>query len=78
LKVDGKSIGLGKMYGVVDTGTSLMAASHKYVDAINAKLGPVATDCSNKGALPKVTFVLDGVEYDLSSTDYVLEESALG
>lgn len=78
LKVNGESLGLGKMYGVVDTGTSLMAGTKKYIDALNGKIGTVSSDCTGVSALPKVTFVLDGVEYDLTGDDYVLKESMMG
>lgn len=78
LKVNGKSLGLGRMYGVVDTGTSLMAGTSKFIDALNSNIGVVQADCSNRDSLPKVSFVLDGVDYDLTGSDYVLEESAMG
>lgn len=48
------------------------------INAINAVVGTVASDCSNIATLPDVTFIADGQSYTLTSKDYVLQVTALG
>lgn len=75
------------MYGVVDTGTSLIAATKTYIDAIQGATGTVSGDCSNVPQLPSVTFVIGGAQYtipgnspayELKGSDWVLEITTLG
>jgi pepsin A len=69
--VRGKPLAIiGNSSAVLDTGTSLLAGPP---DAINALLDDlnVATDCSNYGKLPDVSFVIGGNTLSLSPEDYV-------
>ena len=54
-------------YGVIDTGTSLIAADPSYVTKLNLALGPVASSCNNVEKLPPLTFTIDGFDYEISS-----------
>ncbi|CAD8091839.1 unnamed protein product [Paramecium sonneborni] len=57
---------------VADTGTSLITGPFedlmKLLDLTN-----INDDCSNLNQLPKLTFRIDGVDYDLDSKDYIME-----
>ena len=64
-------------YGAVDTGTSLIIADSSYIDKLNSAIGKVNSKCQNLDDLPDVTVTINGVDYQLSSSDYVLKERIL-
>jgi cathepsin D len=84
--VNNKDVGLCK-HGckvVADTGTSLLTGPSDdlydllgnllfYLDILN-----IDENCGNAKELPKLTFVLDGINYDLDSNDYVMKIDSNG
>ena len=71
VKVNSKSIPSGGKYAIVDSGTSLLVGPKDIVDEMLDGI-TVKEDCSNVNSLPDITFIIDGKDYALSSTDYVL------
>jgi cathepsin D len=73
--VNGQDIGLCKRGGckvVADTGTSILTGPSDQVMDLLDKLN-IDEDCKNVMELPQLTFVLDGVHYDLDANDYVMK-----
>ncbi|CAD8133884.1 unnamed protein product [Paramecium pentaurelia] len=77
--VNGQDVGLCK-HGckvVADTGTSLLTGPseglYDLLDTLN-----IDENCSNVKELPKLTFVLDGINYDLDANDYVMKIDSQG
>lgn len=64
--VDGTEMTSGTLYGIIDTGTSLIAADPSILDPITNKIGAVASDCSDIDKHPDVNFVFGGVTYTLT------------
>jgi len=59
---------------VIDTGTSLIVAPPYVVDSLIAKIGNVNQDCSNMNDLPPITFTLGGIDFELTSEFYVIQD----
>jgi len=66
MKADGKSLGFSGMKGVVDSGTSLIVGSSKFITPLVNKIGSVASDCSDANNHPTISFIIDGTEYELT------------
>jgi len=81
IPIDGVKTGTyskSSLQGIVDTGTSLLVGPTSVVEAMTKEIGKVETDCSNQSSLPTITFTLGGVEYPLTSDDYVLKVTQNG
>jgi len=63
--------------GIVDTGTSLIVGPNSAISEILSDLN-VKSDCSNINNLPDVTFTIDGIDYSIPSSIYVLQSTVLG
>ena len=72
------TLALTSVKAILDTGTSVLVGDTPVINAINAVVGSVASDCSNVADLPDVTFIADGQPYTLTPKDYVLQVTALG
>jgi len=67
IKVDGKVVATN-VQGIVDTGTSLIVGGANTIGSI-ASIA-VKQDCSTAtNTLPKVTFTIEGKDYDLTGDD---------
>lgn len=77
VKQGSKVIDASKYKGVIDSGTSLLVGPKAIVDPLINGIS-VKSDCSNKRDLPGISFTFDGIEYPLTSDDYVLQVTQLG
>lgn len=76
IKLNGTVIA-SNLKGIVDTGTSLMVASKATLGGITGIT--IKQDCSTDvSSLPPITFTIDGKDYELTGSDYVVQASALG
>ena len=65
--------------GVIDSGTSLIVGSTEIVNPIIEQIGEIDQTCKDNSGHPDVTISFDGVEYTLTSEDYIVKvESFLG
>jgi len=85
IQASGNTIVSQQIDGVVDTGTSLLAGPAAITDAINKDIGAKALiageytiDCARLNSLPLICFTLDGQDFCLKGTDYVLQVTAQG
>lgn len=60
------------VYGVIDSGTSLLVGSQEHVDKI-LKGATVSPDCSDMDKLQNLDVVFNGVTYPLTPKDYVIQ-----
>jgi len=74
LKQGDKTIDVDNIFGVIDSGTSLIAGPKALVDQL---IDGIVVDKKCKGieSLPDLTFTLDDTEYVLKYSDYVLQLS---
>lgn len=72
--VNGEDLGLCKRgcRVVADTGTSLLTGPSDELMTLLDKLN-IDENCKNVRDLPKLTFVIDNVHYDLDANDYVMK-----
>ena len=60
---------------LTDTGSvGIYPPSAEILAAINKQIGTVASDCSNRDKLPPLTMTIDGVDFTIPSTVYVLQQ----
>uniref|UniRef100_A0A914BZT7 Peptidase A1 domain-containing protein n=1 Tax=Acrobeloides nanus TaxID=290746 RepID=A0A914BZT7_9BILA len=76
---EGKKIG-SSAYGIVDTGTSLIAAPSAVIGKILSVVGAVSNgdgtyqiDCSTFNSLPTLTFYINGQGFNVTPSSYVQE-----
>merc|ERR1719160_1401335 len=58
---------------IIDSGTSLIAASSESLSALGGLIANIKEDCSNLDELPDLTFNLDGHAFALPPSAYVLK-----
>merc|ERR1719160_1079331 len=58
---------------IIDSGTSLIAASAEALSALGSLIANIKEDCSNLDELPDLTFKLDGHSFALPPSAYVLK-----
>lgn len=83
IQMDGVNVGSlpasGSLYGIVDTGTSLLVGSLSVAGPILAEIGAIETvDCAKRPSLPDITITIDGVSYILPPFQYILEVTQFG
>ncbi len=82
MKIGGESvggaIGTGDVFGVIDSGTSLIVGGFDMINPMLHMIGRVEKDCSNIDDLPQIEFIFDGVTYDIGPRDYMLQLEAGG
>jgi cathepsin D len=78
IQAGSQTLQLTGVKAILDTGTSLLVGDTPVINAINAVVGSVSSDCTGIDSLPNVTFVADGQSYTLTPADYVLKVTALG
>ncbi|XP_048203744.1 gastricsin [Perognathus longimembris pacificus] len=67
--------------GIVDTGTSLLTVPKNYLSTLMAAIGAQESEygeylvnCNNVGSLPTLKFLINGVEFPLQPSAYIIEE----
>jgi len=76
--INGVAIPYTGLSGIVDTGTSLLVASHEIIDYMKLKIGEVNQNCSNLASLPTISFKINNIQYPLTPQQYVLQVSSQG
>jgi cathepsin D len=62
---------------VIDSGTSVIIGPKSLMGPLLKDIS-VSADCSDMDKLPNISFVFDGIEYELEPNDYVLQVKAFG
>jgi len=73
VKVNGQLLPMkNTLKAIIDSGTPGLALPKWFSDAILGATGPVTSNCEGISQLPDITFIVDGTEYPVPSTDYVV------
>uniref|UniRef100_A0A8C8SA11 Peptidase A1 domain-containing protein n=1 Tax=Pelusios castaneus TaxID=367368 RepID=A0A8C8SA11_9SAUR len=66
---------------IIDTGTSLLAGSYTGISNIQSYIGgsdgSVRISCSSVSSLPDIIFNINGIDFPLPASAYILEVSVL-
>lgn len=71
MRNDDQKINTDGYKAVIDSGTSILVGPQPLVKQLIEGI-VVNPDCSNVKDLPEIAFEIEGVEYPLSPSDYVL------
>jgi len=63
---------------ILDTGTSLIVGDNSFIDNINKFIGEVDSSCNGLDKLPNITIYINGDQYLLTPSDYVMKVTLFG
>lgn len=77
LSVNGTNATISNLFGIVDTGTSVIVGPTALVKQITAAL-PSVINCTDFSGYPNLVFTIGGDDYVLTPDDYILKITIMG